>query len=62
MQATARIPATVWMQAIAVTLEATTVAPATINSKDDSNIMAAHNSRNASKSRKKSDNRTAKTV
>jgi hypothetical protein len=44
------------MQATAVTPQATTVAPATSNSKDDSNIMTAHNSRN------ESDNRTANTV
>jgi hypothetical protein len=55
------MPATVWMQAIAVT-QATTVMPATSNIKDDSYIMTSHNSRNASKSRKESDNRTANTV
>jgi hypothetical protein len=42
-------PATVWMPATAVTPQATTIAPATINSKDYSNIMTTHNSRNASK-------------
>ncbi len=49
---------------IAVTPKATTVAPATSNSKDDSNIMTAHNSRNASKAGMKaeSNNRTANTV
>ncbi len=41
--------------------QATTVAPATSNSKDDSNIMAAHNSRNTSNSRNENDNRTANT-
>jgi hypothetical protein len=41
-------------------MQATTVAPAT--REDDSNIMTAHNSRNASKSRNESDNRTANTV
>jgi hypothetical protein len=41
------------------TPQATTAAPATINSKDDSNIMTTHNSRNASNSRNESDNRTA---
>jgi hypothetical protein len=55
------MPATVWMQAIAVT-QATTIAPATSNSKDDRNIMTAHYSRNASNSRNKIDNRTANTV
>jgi hypothetical protein len=48
------------MQATAVMPQATTVAPATINSKDD--IMTAHNSRNASNNRNKSDYRTANTV
>ena len=62
MPATARMPVTLWMQAIAVT-QATTVAPATSNSKDDSNIMTAHSSRNASNSsRNESDNSTANTV
>ncbi len=42
------------MRAIAVTPQATTVAPATSNSKDESNIMTAHNSRNARSSRNKS--------
>ncbi len=37
--ATARMNATVWMHDAAVL-------PASINSKDDSNIMNAHNSRN----------------
>jgi hypothetical protein len=46
------------MQATAVTPQATTVAPETINSKDDSNIMTTHNSRNASNSRNEIDNRT----
>jgi hypothetical protein len=38
MPATARMPVTLWMQAIAV-MQETTVAPATSNSKDDSNIL-----------------------
>jgi hypothetical protein len=62
MPATARIPSTVWMQAIAVTLQATTVVPATSYNKNDSNIMTAHNIRNASNSRNDSYNRTANTV
>jgi hypothetical protein len=41
------MPATIWMQATAVT-QATTVTPTTSNVKDDSNIMTAHNSRNES--------------
>jgi hypothetical protein len=55
------MPATVWMQAIAVT-QATTVTSATSNIKDDSNIMTSHNSRNASNSRNESNNRTGNTV
>jgi hypothetical protein len=55
------MPATVWMQARAVT-QATTVTPATSAIKDDSNIMTAHNSRNASNSRNESHNSTANTV
>jgi hypothetical protein len=43
-------------------MQATTVASAASNSKDDSNIMTAHNSRKASNSRNESDNRTANTV
>jgi hypothetical protein len=42
------MPATVGMQAAAVT-QATTVTPATSTIKDDSNIMTAHDSRNASR-------------
>jgi hypothetical protein len=53
---------TVWMQATAVT-QATTVAPATSNTKDDSYIMIAHNNaRNASNSRNKSYYRTSNTA
>ncbi len=44
------------MKAIAVTPQATTVPPATSNSKDDSYIMTAHSSRN------ECDNKTANTV
>ncbi len=51
------MPATVWIQAIAVT-PAATLAPATSNSKEDS----THNSTNASTSRNKRDNRTTNTV
>ncbi len=43
-------------------MQATTVATATSNSKDGSNIMTAHSSRNTSNSRNKSNNRTANTV
>jgi hypothetical protein len=50
------------MQATAVTLQATTVVPATSYSKNDSNIVTAHNSRNASNSSNDSDNRTTNTV
>jgi hypothetical protein len=49
------MPATTGTQAIAVT-------PAISISKDDSRIMTAPNSRNASKSRNESNNRTANTV
>jgi hypothetical protein len=42
--------------------QATTVMPATRNSKDDSDIMTAHNSRNASNSRNESNNRTANPI
>jgi hypothetical protein len=52
---------TVWMQATAVT-QATTVAPATSNTKDDSYIMIAHNNRIASNSRNKSYYRTSNTA
>jgi hypothetical protein len=38
------------------------VTPATINIKDDSNSMTAHNSRKASNSRNERNNRTANTV
>jgi hypothetical protein len=54
-------PATVWMQATAVP-QAITVTTATNNIKDDSNIMTVYNSKNASKSRNESNNRTANTV
>jgi hypothetical protein len=50
------------MQATSVTPQATTVAPETINSKDNSNIMTTHNSRNAGNSKNEIDNRTAITV
>jgi hypothetical protein len=49
------------MQARAVT-QATTVAPATSNCKDDSKNMTAHNIRNASNSMNERDNRAANTV
>jgi hypothetical protein len=61
MSETARMPATVWMHATAVTQTAT-VMPATSNTKDYSNIMTAHNSRNGSNSNNESNNRTANTV
>jgi hypothetical protein len=48
------------MQATAVTQA--TVMSATSNTKNDSNIMTAHNSRNESHSRNVSNNRTANTV
>jgi len=48
------MPATVWMQATAVT-QTTTVMPATSNFNDDGNIMTAHNRRKASNSRNESD-------
>jgi hypothetical protein len=43
-------------------MPATTVAPATSDSMEDSNNITAHNSRNASNSSNESDNRTADTV
>jgi hypothetical protein len=42
--------------------QATALTPATSNSKDDSNIMTAHNSRNQSRNRNESKNKTANTV
>jgi hypothetical protein len=52
------------MQTTAVTPQATTVAPAISNSKDDSKSMTAHNrnSMNVSNGRNESDSRTANTV
>ncbi len=55
------MPATVWMQATAVT-ETKTVTPATSTFKDDSKIMTAHKSRNASNSRNESNNRNDNAV
>ncbi len=54
------MPAIVWMQETET--QASTVTPATSNSKDDSTIMIAHNSRNANNSRNESNNRIAKTI
>jgi hypothetical protein len=55
------MPAIIWMQEIAVT-QATTVTPATIKIKDDSNIMTAHNCRSTSNIRNECNNRTANKV